>query len=452
MEERRNEITEGHIPSLIKKIAVPASVGFFFNTMYNIVDAYFSGFAGTEAVAALSLSFPVFFIIIALGSGVSSGVTALSAHAIGAGNRKEAERYAVQGISFSIVLSVVLTGIGFLVASPLFKMLGASGAYLDFANSYISVIFGGTLFFILVFSLNAILNSVGDSKSFRNFLVTGFFLNFVLNSWFMFGGFGVPAMGLAGIALATVLIQLFGVIYLLRKVIHTGLISRDFFKELIPHAQAYKDIARQGFPASISMMSVSIGFFISTYFVGTFGEGAVAAYGVGTRVQQIALLPLIGLSIAAVTLVGQNNGARKAERVKEVVRKIFTYAFWVAVVGTVFLFFLARPLMTLFTTDTEVVETGVTFLRIVAFIMWPYALLMMVDSILRGLKRPMFSLWMGLSRQVLAPILVFPLFVYTFTLGVNGVWWGLFAITIVSSGFAWLYLYRVMWSCDHCSP
>lgn len=442
--EEKNEITEGHIPSLIKKIAVPASVGFFFHTMYNIVDAYFSGLAGTEAVAALSLSFPVFFIIIALGSGVSSGVTALIAHAIGEGNREEAKKYAVQGISFALLISVFLTILGLLISAPLFKALGATGTYLDFAISYISVVFSGSIFFILIFSFNAILNSVGDTKSFRNFLVAGFFLNFILNYWFMFGGFGIPALGIAGIALATITIEFIGILYLFPKVVRTGLLHHGFYRELMPNLSMYKDIARQGIPASVSMMSVAIGFFISTYFVGKFGKEAVAAYGVGTRVQQIALLPLIGISIAAVTLVGQNKGAKKLDRVMETVRKTHWYAFVIAAIGTAFLFFLAKPLMTLFSRDSEVVRIGVTFLHIVAFIMWPYAILIIVDSILRGLKRPMFSLWMGLSRQIAAPIAVFSLFVYVFSWGVLGVWWGLFTITVVASGIAWLYLHRVL--------
>jgi len=256
----------------------------------------------------------------------------------------------------------------------------------------------------------------------------------------MFGGLGIPAMGIAGIALATITIELFGVFYLFPKVLRTGLLHKGFYRELWPKKKIYLDIAKQGIPASVSMMSVAIGFFISTYFVGKFGEASVAAYGVGTRVQQIALLPLIGLSIATVTLVGQNRGAKKFERVMETVSKINFYAFIVSLVGTVFLFFLANPLMTIFSRDPEVVSIGVLFLRIVAFIMWPYAILMMTDSVLRGLKRPMFSLWMGLSRQVLAPIAVFSLFVYVFAWGLVGVWWGLFTITIISSVIALAYL------------
>jgi len=444
MNNKQNEITKGHIPSLIKKIAIPAGVGFFFNTMYNIVDAYFSGLVGTEAVAALSLSFPVFFIIIALGSGVSSGVTALIAHEVGAGNREGAQKYATQGISFALVVSILLTIFGLLVSTPLFKTLGASGEYLDFALSYISIIFLGTVFFILVFSFNAILNSVGDTKSFRNFLVAGFFLNFILNYWFMFGGLGIPALGIAGIALATITIEFIGVLYLFPKVLRTELLHKRFYKELAPDKNIYRDIAKQGIPASISMMSVAIAFFISTYFVGKFGEASVAAYGVGTRIQQLALLPLIGLNIATVTLVGQNRGAKNFERIMETVKKIKLYAFIISIIGTAFLFFLAKPLMTIFSRDAEVIRVGVQFLHIVAFIMWPYALLMMTDSILRGLKRPMFSLWMGVGRQVVAPIIVFSLFVFVFSWGILGVWWGIFVITTLASVIAYLFLHRAL--------
>jgi len=444
MNNKQNEITKGHIPSLIKKIAIPAGVGFFFNTMYNIVDAYFSGLVGTEAVAALSLSFPVFFIIIALGSGVSSGVTALIAHEVGAGNREGAQKYATQGISFALVVSILLTIFGLLVSTPLFKTLGASGEYLDFALSYISIIFLGTVFFILVFSFNAILNSVGDTKSFRNFLVAGFFLNFILNYWFMFGGLGIPALGIAGIALATITIEFIGVLYLFPKVLRTELLHKRFYKELAPDKNIYRDIAKQGIPASISMMSVAIAFFISTYFVGKFGEASVAAYGVGTRIQQLALLPLIGLNIATVTLVGQNRGAKKFKRIMETIEKAKLYAFIISMVGTAFLFFLAKPLMTIFSRDPEVIRVGVQFLHIVAFIMWPYALLMITDSILRGLKRPMFSLWMGVGRQVVAPIIVFSLFVLVFSWGILGVWWGIFVITTIASVIAYTFLHRAL--------
>lgn len=141
-----NELTTKSIPQLIKQIAVPASVGFFFNTMYNVVDTFFGGLISTQAIAALSLSFPVFFIIIAFGSGIGTGATALISNSLGSNNQTEAKKFTAQSLSFTVIVSLFLTFVGVIISPPLFKLLGASGEYLELALSYINVIFYGTIF------------------------------------------------------------------------------------------------------------------------------------------------------------------------------------------------------------------------------------------------------------------------------------------------------------------
>jgi Na+-driven multidrug efflux pump len=153
------------IPRLIRSLAVPTSVGFFFNTMFNVVDTFYGGLVSTQALAALSLSFPVFFLIIAIGAGISSGATALIAHAIGAGEEAEARRYAVQTISFGLLNGLVVTFLGLLATPALFTLLGASGSYLAMASAYMNVIFSGTIFFLVNYVLNSILNASGDTRS-----------------------------------------------------------------------------------------------------------------------------------------------------------------------------------------------------------------------------------------------------------------------------------------------
>ncbi|MEN8244908.1 MAG: MATE family efflux transporter [Thermodesulfobacteriota bacterium] len=110
--QKDNGLTTQPIPRLIAKLAIPASIGMFFNTMYNVVDTWFSGLISTEAIAALSLSFPVFFVILAIGFGISTGTTALIANALGAGDENEAQLYAVQSVSFTIILSLLLSMLG----------------------------------------------------------------------------------------------------------------------------------------------------------------------------------------------------------------------------------------------------------------------------------------------------------------------------------------------------
>ena len=137
------DLTTDPIPSLVRKIAVPASIGFFFNTMYNVVDTYFAGFVSTEALAALSISFPVFFIIIAMGTGISQGGTALIANALGEKNSEKAHHFCVQCLSFGILFAIGLTIIGFAFAPFLFGVLGATGDYLELALDYMNVILAG---------------------------------------------------------------------------------------------------------------------------------------------------------------------------------------------------------------------------------------------------------------------------------------------------------------------
>jgi len=444
MKEQSNYLITESIPSLIRKIAIPASVGFFFNTMYNVVDTYFSGLISTEAIAALSLSFPIFFIIISFGSGISSGVTTLIAHALGEGKKDEAREFAEQGFSFGLVMAAVITSAGFLFAPALFGLLGAEGIYLEYALSYISVIFAGAVFFVLTFICNSILNATGDTKSFRNFLISGFFVNFLFNYWFMFGGLGVPALGIAGIALGTIVVQCFGVIYLVHRVIKTGLITRDFLRHLLPKKDVYKKIAAQGFPASLSMMTVGIGIFITTFFISGFGKAPVAAFGIATRVEQIALLPLIGLNIAVLSLVGQNRGAGKHDRVVEVIKRAMKYALVIATIGVVFISVSASYLMKLFTNDPSVILVGVQYLRIAAFIMWAYATLFVIDSVFRGLKKPAFSLWLGLFRQIIAPLIFFSLAIYVFHTSIFGIWWSMFTIVWVAAIISFTYVLRML--------
>jgi len=426
------------------KLAVPASVGFFFNTMFNVVDTFFGGMISTQAQAALSLSFPVFFIIIALGSGLASGATAVIANALGAGGDREARVLSNQTISLACLAAVVLTAVGMLAARPLFIFLGASDAYLSDCLAYMDAIFAGTLFFLGAYAFNAILNAIGDTRSFRNFLIAGFLANIILDPWFIFGGLGIPAMGITGLAVSTILIELFGTVYLAGKVWRTGMLGSPGLHDFRPRLGPMGAIIRQGLPASINMLTVGLGIFVIIAFISPFGKAAVAAYGIAVRIEQIVLLPAIGLSVATLTLVAHSNGARLFGRIRQTLRAVLISGGICMAAGGLVIFLLAEACMRIFSADAAVIRIGAAYLRIDSLALYAYVILSVHVATLQGIKKPGFAVLIGVVRQVIAPALVFTILIEICHSGLLRIWWGICIITWTAAVITALYARRLL--------
>lgn len=406
------------------------SIGFFFNTMYNVVDSFYAGQISTEALAALALSFPVFFIIIAVSEGVARGASALVANAIGAKDTEKEAALSSQLFSLGFFCAAGLTVVGLFAAEPLFRILGASGDYLTLATDYIHPLFWGAIFFLLNSMCNAVLLAHGDSKTFGKVLVTGFFLNLLLDPWFLYGGFGLPAMGIKGIAWATVLIQVLGSVYMLMAVIRRGYLSDCCASFFVPKLKVYGEILKQGIPTSFNMMSVALGFFVTTFYLKYYGEEAVAAFGVGTRIEQLVLLPAIGLGSAIVSIVGQNNGAGELGRVQECVRICAKYGLYLITAASLIMFILAGPLVSIFTDDEKVIQVGIEYVRIVAFVQWAYVMSFIYIGFLQAVKRPMYGFAEAVVRKIILPLGVFYLVVRVLNFELTGFWWSMVAINI----------------------
>ena len=195
-------------------------------------------------------------------------------------------------------------------------------------------------------------------------------------------------------------------------------------------------------PAAANLFTIGLGIFVITYFVSGFGKEAIAAYGAAMRIEQIMLLPTIGLSTATLAIVAQNSGARLFDRMAETVRTALSYGGVIMLFGTAAVFLFAGPLMAVFTADKAVIAIGRSYLKISAFILYAYVVLSVCVAALQGIRKPMFALWIGLWRQIVAPAVVFWLLTRLLGIGLTGIWWGIFGITWSAAAAAWLYARR----------
>ena len=402
---------------------MPSSIGLFFQTMFNVVDSFYAGKISTDALAALALSFPLFLGIIAVSSGLSRGCSALISNAIGAGDRDRQRRFIAQGFSIGVLASIFVTVAGVFLSRSVFKLLGAEGEYLELAMAYMIPVFLGSSFFVIVNLCNAILVASGDSLTFGRVLVGGFFLNLALDPWLLYGGLGLPAMGIAGIAWATVVIQGVGCVLMLTVVRRRQFVDFRQWRDFLPDRKVYFEISEQAVPASFNILQVVISFFVITYFLKSYGEAAVASFGVTTRIEQIVLLPTLGLSAAIMALVGQNNGAGRTDRIFETMKVSIVVGLVINLTMSVLMFVFARRMMGVFTSDSEVMDIGVTCLYIIMPIQWSYIMTSVHLSMLQAMKRPMYGFFESMFRKVILPVPLFALFVWQWQMPVEWIWY-----------------------------
>ncbi len=430
-----SDLTKGSIKKHLRSIAIPSSIGYFFHTMFNVTDTFFAGEISTQALASLSLTFSIFFIIIAVAGGMSQGVTALIGNDLGEKNIDKAKQKVLHVIFFALCIAVIITFIGLLSAPFLMQILGAKGDYLKEALSYINIILFGAIFYVGVFFTNALLNSLGNTKAFRNFLVLGFFLNIILDYWFIKGGLGVEPMGVRGIGYATIIIEFIGLVYLFSVLKKTHLLQN--LPKFNFDIQIISSFFKQGIPPTINMLLMALGMFIITYYISSFGQHVVAAYGIAIRIEQIFLLPSIGINVAVLAIVSQNNGAKEYQRVKQSVIYAQKVGFILWIIGMASLFIFGRFLMGLFTNDILVIEAGMGYLYASATSLYAYMLVFINISFLQGIKKPALLIYLSLFRQLIVPILVFSIFAY-FQLPLLFYWWGLVT-------FIWLSALFIVW-------
>ena len=440
MKQKLN-LTSNPIGQLLRQIAIPSMTGSLFQTLFNLVDTFYAGKISSEALAALAKSFPLYFIIVSAGIGIVAGCNSLIANSLGSNNRVAASIYTYNALVYAFLLSIIITLIGTFFSYDILKFMGSTDDSIILAKEYIDIIFFGTIIFLILTSFNAVLNAQGDTKTYRNVLIIGLIFNIILNPIFIFGLFFIPAFGIAGLAISTILIQFCACIYLYFKVNNTQLKIIPKISNFYIRRNFMINIFNQSMPITLALFLVATGSYILLSFINIFGDQAVAGYGAAVRFEHLFSLPVIGLNTAVISIAGQNFGARRYDRVKEVYFKSILIGVMIMCVAGVVIYIFSEPIIRVFSNDLEVIKYGSSYLKIAAFIGPIYPVFFISHALFTALKKTFLIFYSNLFRMLILPFTIVWVIVSVMNGYFQDIFYGLLIMNWVL-GFAMLLVAR----------
>ena len=447
MEERelsQNKMGTARMFPLILSMAVPAMFSMLVQALYNIVDSYFVSQVSEKGLAAISLAFPIQNLLIAFGVGTAVGVTSLISRRLGQGRQDEADSAATHGILLSLCTYVLFALYGAFFTTPFFRMFESDPEIVQMGDTYISIccIFSFGLF--VEISLEKILQATGNMIWPMIFQLVGAVINIILDPILIFGMFGMPAMGVAGAAIATVGGQIIAMIFSIVVVVLREHAVRITFRGFRPHWRTVRDIYTVGLPAIVMQSIGTVMTMALNGILSAFSTAAYTVFGLYFKLQSFVFMPVFGLTQGLMPIMGYNYGARNKKRLLSALKQGCVIALIIMTLGLlVFLLFPAQ-LLGIFNASRELLEIGVPALRIIASCFLFAALGIVSSTLFQAVGRGVYSLIVSLMRQLV--VLVPAAWVLARITGeVNAVWWA-FPIaevfSLIASIFLFLRLYR----------
>ncbi len=422
MERNTEDLTVGNIRFHLKRMIIPASIAFLCHTIYNMTDAFFASLLGTEAQAGLAFSFPIYFILLSCCIGVGQSVTANIGNALGIKRPKRAAHLLVQSNYLAIGTAFFL----WLLIVPqipyLIEIMGGQGDAKQYAEDYSTIILLGCPFMLWSTLANSALQAVGNTRSMRNVHIFAVFLNIILNPILMFGLLGMPALGIKGLALATIISQLVGCLYLAKQTIKIEFISHWHLRFIVPSLIHLWLLVRQSIAPTARMLGIGGFFFIITATVGALDVSAVAAYGIALRIEQLFLLPTISLEIALLSFASQNLAAHKYKRTTLAYDESLRYGMILMSLGGGMMLFGGYFFMSLFTDDETVRQHGTYYLCIAAAVGMLYVVINTAGAVLLGAHQIKNIMIVSVMRLIIIPTLFIGLFIHILDGGVTEIW------------------------------
>ncbi|WP_077338559.1 MATE family efflux transporter [Pseudocolwellia agarivorans] len=408
------DLLKDPVPQALKRMTVPMIYGMILLMTFNLVDTFFVGLLGTLPLAAISFTFPITFTVISLTIGLGIGTSAVIGKALGRGNHALAKNLATSAMYMTAVIVGLLSYVGYIFIDEIFLLLGANNDLLPLIHEYMDVWFLGSVCLIGPMIGNAVLRSAGDTKTPSIIMGSAGLINAVLDPILIFGFGPVPALGLEGAAIATFISWMFStglVLYILirkKNLIHATFIP---LKEFIVSC---KEILNIGLPAAGANMLTPIATAVLTAIAATFGDSAVAAFGVGSRIESIACLVVLALSMTLPPFISQNFGASNMSRVKESYKSTIKFVLAWQVLIYLVLILIAPFISHTFAKEEKVAELIELFIWILPLGYGFQGVIILTNSSFNALHKPMVALALSIIRLFVCyvPIAYFGSYLY----------------------------------------
>lgn len=434
------DLTTGKESRLILQFALPMLLGNVFQQLYNIVDSIIVGnFLGKEALAAVGASFPIIFTLISLIIGIASGGTIVIAQYFGAKDFERVRRTIDTLYVFFFFSSLLLTFIGITFSESIFRLLKLPDEIMPQATEYLNIYLLGLVAFFGFNGTSAILRGLGDSKTPLYFLIISTIVNIILDIFFVV----VLKMGIKGVAIATIISQggaFITAIFYLNK---THTIIQFSLKNIVFDREIFGKSLKIGLPTGFQHTFVSLGMLALMSIVNTFGTNVIAAYSVAVRIDSLATMPAINLSVALATFVGQNLGANKVHRVKSGFNATLKMSSIISIAVTLLVILASSFLMKLFTNDPNVIAIGSEYLVIVSSSYLVFTAMFTINGVLRGAGDTLIPMFITLLSLWL--IRIPGAYFLSDKLGETGIWWATPMAWVVGVVLSYLYYRSGRW-------
>jgi putative MATE family efflux protein len=421
------DLLNNDIAVTLRKMTLPMIIGMIVLMTFGLVDTFFIGMLGTQELAAISFTFPVTFTVISLYIGLGIGTSAIIAKLLGSKQNKQAKETATGALMLTMVLAIVLAVIGVITIEPIFKLMGADKEQLVFIKEYMLMWYAAGVFLAMPMVGNSVLRAYGDTKTPSYVMAFGGLINVILDPILIFGWGPIPAFGMKGAAIATLVAWAVGLLYILyvlavkRKLIEPKLLNWQQLK------RSTGGILQIGLPAAGANMLTPFSAGIVTSIVAGYGPQAVAAWGVGGRLESIASIVVLSLSMSLPPFISQNFGASKLERVRQAYSLCVRFVIvWQLIIFAI-LAILSGVIANIFTNEPEVASTIVLFLVIVPLGYGMQGVTILTNSSFNAMHMPMSALSLNVMR----------LFVFFVPFSILGSYWfelpGLFWAAVLAN-------------------